>query len=192
MSHEDNEVLSEYLLWLSNIVSHSTNSNKTKTLERWENAQCYKQRAFEKKISRARTWSTARSGTCKSRSWNQGTCCCWVFLCSMCKTTDVGGLFYNLFGKFCDINKFEELETVTASLYLVLVQQEITKCFHKDREIKQNGRNCDPVTAMTFSRRIYQGFSSPNLLRQTHKTCQDRAEYLQRWIELFVIAESLL
>mgnify|MGYP005677424497 FL=1 len=37
-------------------------------------------------------------------------------------------LYYNFFAKFCDVNKFEELEMDTDSLYLALAEEEVEDC----------------------------------------------------------------
>ena len=42
-------------------------------------------------------------------------------------------LYYNFFGKFCDINKFEELEMDTNSLYLALAEENLYDCIRPDK-----------------------------------------------------------
>ena len=37
-------------------------------------------------------------------------------------------LYYNFFTRFCDVNKFEELELATDSLYLALAEEELADC----------------------------------------------------------------
>ena len=37
-------------------------------------------------------------------------------------------LYYNFFTKFCDVNKFDEMEMVTDSLYLALAEKELEDC----------------------------------------------------------------
>ena len=37
-------------------------------------------------------------------------------------------LYYNFFDKFCDVNKFEELEMDTDSLYLALAEEDLDDC----------------------------------------------------------------
>ena len=37
-------------------------------------------------------------------------------------------LYYNFFDKFCDVNKFEELEMDTDSLYLALEEEDSDEC----------------------------------------------------------------
>ena len=37
-------------------------------------------------------------------------------------------LYYNFFTRFCDVNKFVELEMDTDSLYLALVEKELEDC----------------------------------------------------------------
>ena len=37
-------------------------------------------------------------------------------------------LYYNFFTKFCDVNKFEELEMDTDSLYVALAEKELEDC----------------------------------------------------------------
>ena len=41
----------------------------------------------------------------------------------------VFGLYYNFFDRFCDVNKFEELEMDTDSLYLALAHENLYECF---------------------------------------------------------------
>ena len=47
-------------------------------------------------------------------------------------------LYYNFFTKFCDIMKFEELETDTDSLYLVLAETELEYCIKP--EVRAEGQ----------------------------------------------------
>ena len=41
-------------------------------------------------------------------------------------------LYYNLFPRFCDINKFEELEMDTDSLYPALAEKEVEDCIRPE------------------------------------------------------------
>ena len=41
-------------------------------------------------------------------------------------------LYYNFITKFCDVNKFEELEMDTDSLYLALAQKELEDCIRPE------------------------------------------------------------
>ena len=41
-------------------------------------------------------------------------------------------LYYNFFTKFCDLNKFEELEMDTDSLYLALAAKELEDCIRPE------------------------------------------------------------
>ena len=43
-------------------------------------------------------------------------------------------LYYNVFERFCDVNKFEELETDTDSLYLALSEKEMYDCIREESE----------------------------------------------------------
>ena len=43
-------------------------------------------------------------------------------------------LYYNFFVKYCDINKFEELEMDTDSLYLALAEEELYDCIRSDKK----------------------------------------------------------
>ena len=43
-------------------------------------------------------------------------------------------LYYNFFVKYCDINKFEELEMDTDSLYLALAEEELYDCIRPDKK----------------------------------------------------------
>ena len=54
-------------------------------------------------------------------------------------------LFYNFFDKFCDVNKFEELETHTDSLYLALAEKNLYDCIKPDKRAawgKMRENNC--------------------------------------------------
>ena len=42
-------------------------------------------------------------------------------------------LYYNFFDKFCDVNKFEELEMDTDSLYLALAEENLYDCIQPDK-----------------------------------------------------------
>ena len=42
-------------------------------------------------------------------------------------------LYYNFFDKFCDVNKFEELEMGTDSLYLALAEENLYDCIQPDK-----------------------------------------------------------
>ena len=41
-------------------------------------------------------------------------------------------LYYNFFTRFCEVNKFEELEMDTDSLYLALTEKELEDCIRRD------------------------------------------------------------
>ena len=41
-------------------------------------------------------------------------------------------LHYNFFDRFCDVNKFEELEMDTDSLYLALSEKELNDCIREE------------------------------------------------------------
>ena len=42
-------------------------------------------------------------------------------------------LYCNFFDKFCDVNKFEELEMDTDSLYLALAEENLCDCIQPDK-----------------------------------------------------------
>ena len=42
-------------------------------------------------------------------------------------------LYYNFFTRFCDVNKFEELEMDTDSLYLALAEKELEDCIRPEK-----------------------------------------------------------
>ena len=53
-------------------------------------------------------------------------------------------LYYNFFHKFCDINKYEELQLDTDSLYLTLVERELTDCVRPEMRAEwENMRSTD-------------------------------------------------
>ena len=45
-------------------------------------------------------------------------------------------LYYNFFTRFCDVNKFEELEMDTDSLYLALAEKEIEDCIRAEMRVE--------------------------------------------------------
>ena len=66
-------------------------------------------------------------------------------------------LYYNFFPRFCDLNKFEELELVTDLLYLDLAEKELEDCVRPEmRAGWQRLRSNDCVSRLM----LYQ-FSSP-------------------------------
>ena len=46
-------------------------------------------------------------------------------------------LYYNFFAKYCDINKFEELEMDTDSLYLALAEEKLYDCIRSDMKAQE-------------------------------------------------------
>ena len=55
-------------------------------------------------------------------------------------------LYYNFFTRFCDVNKFEELEMDTDSLYLALAEKELEDCLRPEmRAVWQRLRSNDCV-----------------------------------------------
>ena len=59
-------------------------------------------------------------------------------------------LCYNLFTKFCDINKFEELEMDKESLYLALTEKELEDCIRPEMRAEwQRLRSNDCVDSFT-------------------------------------------
>ena len=53
-------------------------------------------------------------------------------------------LYYNLFDKFCDIDKFKYLEMDKDSLYLALAEQELTDCVQSEMKAEwENMRSTD-------------------------------------------------
>ena len=45
-------------------------------------------------------------------------------------------LYYNLFTRFCDVNKFEELEMDTDSLYLAVAEKELEDCIRPEMRLE--------------------------------------------------------
>ena len=43
-------------------------------------------------------------------------------------------LYYNFFDKFCDVNKFEELEMDTDSLFLALAEENLHDCIRPEKK----------------------------------------------------------
>ena len=58
-------------------------------------------------------------------------------------------LYYNFFTKLCDVNKFEELEMDTDSLYLALAEKELEDV--EDLKWELNGRGWDQTTVSIVS-----------------------------------------
>ena len=59
-------------------------------------------------------------------------------------------LYYNFFSRFCDVNKFEELEMDTDSLYLALAEKELGDCIRPERRAEwQRLRSNDRVDSFT-------------------------------------------
>ena len=59
-------------------------------------------------------------------------------------------LYYNFFTRFCDVNKFEELEMDTDSLYLALAKKELEDCIRPEMRVEwQKWRSNDCVDNFT-------------------------------------------
>ena len=59
-------------------------------------------------------------------------------------------LYYNFFNRFCDVNKFEELEKDTDSLYLALAEKELEDCIRREMRAEwQKLRSNDCVDSFT-------------------------------------------
>ena len=59
-------------------------------------------------------------------------------------------LYYNFFSRFCDVNKFEELEVDTHSLYLALAEKELEDCIRPEMRAEwQRLRSNDCVEIFT-------------------------------------------
>ena len=59
-------------------------------------------------------------------------------------------LYYNFFTRFCDVNKFEVLETDTNSLYLALAEKKLEDCIRPERRAEwQKLRSIDCVDSFT-------------------------------------------
>ena len=59
-------------------------------------------------------------------------------------------LYYNFFTSFCDVNKFEELEMDTYSLYLAVAEKELEDCIRPElRSEWQKLRSNDCVDSFT-------------------------------------------
>ena len=78
-------------------------------------------------------------------------------------------LYYNFFDKFCDINKFEELELDTDSLYLAPVEQELTDCIPPEVKVEwesMRSTDCDDSSAADASGNI---FPPPELVARNRR-----------------------
>ena len=59
-------------------------------------------------------------------------------------------LYYNFFNRFCDVNKFEELEMDTESLYPALAEKELEDCIRAEMRAEwQRLRSNDCVDSFT-------------------------------------------
>ena len=59
-------------------------------------------------------------------------------------------LYYNFFTRFCDVNKFEELEMDTNSLYLALAKKELEDCIRPEMRAEgQRLRSKDCIDSFT-------------------------------------------
>ena len=67
-------------------------------------------------------------------------------------------LYYNFFDKFCDVNKFEELEMDTDSLYLALAEENLYDCIKPDK--RAAWEKLGKMTVETLSRRMQNLISS--------------------------------
>ena len=48
-------------------------------------------------------------------------------------------LYYNFFTKFCDLNKFKELENGTDLLYLALFEKQLEDCIRPEMRVERQG-----------------------------------------------------
>ena len=64
-------------------------------------------------------------------------------------------LYYNFFSRFCDVNKFQELEMETESLYLALAEKELEDCIKPEKIVEWHrlqSKDCfDCFTADTLA-----------------------------------------
>ena len=77
-------------------------------------------------------------------------------------------LYYNFFARFCDVNKFEELEVDTDSLYLALAEKEPEDCIWPQMRAEwQRLRSNDCVDSFTADA---AASFFPNMLCKTQTT----------------------
>ena len=69
----------------------------------------------------------------------------WFFILQYAKLRMLE-LYYNFYDKFCDVDKFEELEMDTESLYLALAHEKLFDCIRPAK--RGNGRLCERRTVM--------------------------------------------
>ena len=83
-------------------------------------------------------------------------------------------LYYNLFTKFCDTNKYEEMETDTNILYLALGEKELYDCIRSEKrqqwELLRSKDCTDSFTADACTN------SFPGMCCAKHKKKHDRRE----------------
>ena len=68
-------------------------------------------------------------------------------------------LYYNFFTRFCDVNKFEELEMDTDSLYLALAEKELEDCIRP--EMRADWQKLHQMTVSIISLLMLWQISSP-------------------------------
>ena len=78
-------------------------------------------------------------------------------------------LYYNFFTEFCDVNKSEELEIDTDSLYLALAEKELEDCIRRKMRAEwQRLRSNDCVDS--FAADAVANFFPPSMLCETKTT----------------------
>ena len=68
-------------------------------------------------------------------------------------------LYYNFFGKFYDVNKFEELELDTDSLYLALAEGNLFDSIRSEKKVKK----CQRMIVEIHLERIQNKFFPKNM-----------------------------
>ena len=77
-------------------------------------------------------------------------------------------LYYNFFTRFCDINKFEDLEMDTDSLYLALAEKELEDCIRRELRAEwQRLRSNDCVDSLTVDAVAIFFQNTNNMIRES-------------------------
>ena len=81
-------------------------------------------------------------------------------------------LYYNFFDRFCDVDKFEELEMDTDSLYLAIAHENLNDCIRPAK--KQEWETFERRTVMIPSEQMPRtAFSLENVAQNTKSTIKE-------------------
>ena len=88
-------------------------------------------------------------------------------------------LYYNFFTRFCDVNKFEELEIDTDSLYLALAEKELEDCVKSEMTTEwQKWRSNNCVVGFTADA-VANFFPRTCCVKHTQNMTRENLAYLK-------------